>query len=110
MPDHPQLTIEGREERSSVPVAPVSVPAAPARLFAAPQTIRGQLAIPAEKEEPDAAFTASDTRKPEYPCDICGHDVVAGERVSVTDNGLTVEHTACVTGWVRRNYGREGLS
>lgn len=51
MPDHPQLTIEGREERCSARVAPVSVPAAPARLFAAPQTIRGQLAM-SEKEEP----------------------------------------------------------
>lgn len=55
-------------------------------------------------------FTATDTNKPEFACDICSHDVVAGERVSVTDNGLTVEHTACVSNWRRSNFGRETLS
>lgn len=44
-----------------------------------------------------------------YPCDICGMAVVAGERVVVEDNGLTIQHTACVRAWFRRNFGREYL-
>jgi len=44
-----------------------------------------------------------------YPCDHCGMGIVKGERVAVSNNGLTVEHTACVRDWFRRNYGREGL-
>lgn len=40
MPDTPQLTIEGREERTTAPHAPRSEQAP---LFTAPQTIRGQL-------------------------------------------------------------------
>lgn len=47
---------------------------------------------------------------PEYPCDICGHDVEPGEKVHVSDGGLTVEHDACVRHWFRRNFDREGLS
>jgi hypothetical protein len=54
-------------------------------------------------------FVATESTKPDYPCDVCGLDVEAGERVSVTDNGLTVEHTACAADWLARNYGREGL-
>lgn len=73
MPDTPQLTIEGREERPTGLTAPQTCPgcgakrgeacrdtagrtwtdagcvrsaATPDRLFTAPQTIRGQLAIP----------------------------------------------------------------
>lgn len=40
MTDTPQLTIEGREERTAAPPAPH---AQQAPLFTAPQTIRGQL-------------------------------------------------------------------
>lgn len=47
---------------------------------------------------------------PEYPCDICDMEVVEGERFTVSDGGLTVEHTACTADWFRRNYGREGLA
>lgn len=47
---------------------------------------------------------------PEYPCDICGQHVEDGESYTVTDNGLTVEHTDCTRHWFRRNYGREYLS
>lgn len=54
--------------------------------------------------------TATAQNLPAYPCDICGQDVVAGERVSVTDNGLTVEHIACASNWRRSNFGRESLS
>lgn len=55
-------------------------------------------------------FTATETRKPDYPCDICHMDVQAGEKVHVTDGGLTVEHADCARGWFRSNFGREGLS
>jgi hypothetical protein len=58
----------------------------------------------------DMTFTATETRRPAHPCDICGHDVQPGERVHVTDAGLTVEHAACTSGWQRRNFGREGLA
>jgi len=44
-----------------------------------------------------------------YPCDICHMDVEVGEKVHVTDNGLTVEHVDCTRGWFRSNYGRESL-
>jgi hypothetical protein len=54
-------------------------------------------------------YTASAETLPAYACDICGDHVKAGEKVSVTDNGLTVEHTACTADWFRRNYGRETL-
>lgn len=46
----------------------------------------------------------------QYPCDICGQKVTTDDPAIVTDNGLTVEHTACVPGWFGRNYGREGLN
>ena len=59
---------------------------------------------------PDATYTATADRRPDYPCDICGQDVVAGERVHVTENGLTVEHAACARDWFRRNFGRETLA
>jgi hypothetical protein len=54
-------------------------------------------------------FTATAETLPAYPCDICHQDVVAGERVTVTDGGLTVEHTACTAYWFRSNFGRETL-
>lgn len=54
-------------------------------------------------------YTATVDTLPAYPCDICGQSVEAGERVAVTDGGLTVEHTACASGWRRVNYGREFL-
>lgn len=57
-----------------------------------------------------STFTATAETLPAYPCDICSQDVEVGERVAVSDGGLTVEHTACVSGWRRRNFGREGLS
>lgn len=55
-------------------------------------------------------LTATAHNMPAYPCDICGHAVEAGEKVHVTDNGLTVEHAACASNWRRSNFGREGLS
>lgn len=58
---------------------------------------------------PDRTFTATASDSPEYPCDICHMDVEPGERVHVTDNGLTVEHASCATDWRRRNFGRESL-
>jgi hypothetical protein len=54
-------------------------------------------------------FIANNNNLPEYPCDICGDAVVAGEKVSVTDAGLTVEHTTCTRAWFGRNFGRETL-
>lgn len=41
-------------------------------------------------------------------CGICEEPIGAGERV--TDDGAEVAHEACVRGWFRRNFGREGLS
>lgn len=55
-------------------------------------------------------FTATTQNSPEHPCDICGQAVEAGERVSVTDGGLTVEHTTCSRDWFHRNFGRETLA
>jgi hypothetical protein len=55
-------------------------------------------------------YTATETKKPTYPCDICGERVESGERVHVTDNGLTVEHAHCASDWFRGNFGRESLS
>lgn len=54
-------------------------------------------------------YIAKPATLPEYPCDICGEAVMPGERVSVEDNGLTVEHTACTAHWFRSNFGRETL-
>lgn len=54
-------------------------------------------------------FTATAQTIPAYPCDICEHDVTPGERVHVTDNGLTVEHADCARNWRRVNFGRETL-
>jgi hypothetical protein len=45
-----------------------------------------------------------------YPCDICEQAVTAGEQITVTDGGLTVEHTACTGHWFRSNFGRESLT
>lgn len=56
-----------------------------------------------------STFTATAATLPAYPCDHCGHDVVPGERVHVTDRGLTVEHATCSRDWFRRNFGRESL-
>lgn len=59
------------------------------KLFAAPRTMRGQLAMPAQT------------------CDICGDVIEPGEHWS--DDGSEVAHTACVDDWFRRNFGRESL-
>lgn len=52
MPEPLQLTIDGRQVPATGAPAPVSAPAprapAPARLFDAPQTIRGQIALPTD--------------------------------------------------------------
>ncbi len=45
-----------------------------------------------------------------YPCDICGQAIIPGEQITVTDGGLTVEHTACTGHWFRSNFGRESLN
>lgn len=55
-------------------------------------------------------YTATTQNLPAYPCDVCGQQVQPGEKVSVTDGGLTVEHKTCSTSWLRRNYGRESLA
>ncbi len=46
MTEHPQLTIDGREARPA-PAQPSGKHEAPP-LFTAPQTIRGQIAMPAD--------------------------------------------------------------
>ena len=55
-------------------------------------------------------ITATPQNRPDYPCDICHQHVQDGERVHITDNGLTVEHVDCARNWFLRNYGRERLS
>lgn len=54
-------------------------------------------------------YTASETRKPAYPCDICGQHVKAGERVNESTDGSIVEHATCTAQWFRSNFGREAL-
>lgn len=54
-------------------------------------------------------ITVSESNRPAYPCDICGCETEDGERVVVTDGGLTVEHVDCASGWLRSNFGRESL-
>lgn len=54
-------------------------------------------------------YTTSAQTLPEYPCDICTMDVQSGEKVHVTDSGLTVEHADCARNWKNRNFGRETL-
>jgi hypothetical protein len=61
------------------------------------------------KSAPAKTYTATAATLPAYPCDICEMDVEAGERVTVADGGLTVEHTACTGHWFRSNFGRETL-
>lgn len=49
-----QLTLDGREEPRPGPLAPSGAPgqgSIPERLFTAPQTIRGQMPMPAPEEE-----------------------------------------------------------
>ncbi len=48
MTDHAQLTIDGRSERP--PAAPAAAPAVAVPLFVAPQTIRGQIALPTNEQ------------------------------------------------------------
>ncbi len=55
-------------------------------------------------------FIATAETLPAYACDICEQDVQIGERVHVTDGGLTVEHADCAKHWFRSNYGRECLA
>lgn len=44
-----QLTVDGREVPATAPQPVHSAPAAPDRLFTAPQTVRGQLAMPTDQ-------------------------------------------------------------
>jgi hypothetical protein len=61
-------------------------------------------AMSATQQQPTQTITL-----PEYPCDICGQHVEAGEKFFVSDGGMTVEHADCVHGWFRGNFGRESL-
>jgi hypothetical protein len=45
---------------------------------------------------------------PEYPCDICGMHIQAGEKFTHDPKGETT-HNDCARDWFRRNFGREGL-
>ncbi len=93
MTEHPQLTIDGRETRPASALPPGQHEAPP--LFGAPQTIRGQIAIPSTQPTGAPQMTVAKTLTLSDPRDLPGHE--RGRQALVT--ALHGEHCAVkVTG------------